>query len=294
MNKVSLIALFPLFIAFHATAQTYHPDFECSRVSPSNSIAHLLCDDSDSAKQELIFDQTYYALRQQVGRAGWQSLKKEVIEDQKSNAQCLQGAPDTNGRQDVDPTCFQNETEKLTEKYKQRLSGPALEEANRPIDEHIALQKRLAELGFLPSNTKIDGVYGSSVRQAIETWQRVNNRPLVNGFISDDDAGILNGNGNNEDRQINNELNSSNISGYKTDTSTKKADLSPFHIIFLLILIIFGIIFLYIYMLPTIFAVKRGNENIGMVAFINLLLGWTLFGWCVALFMAGTMQRKEK
>jgi hypothetical protein len=41
-----------------------------------------------------------------------------------------------------------------------------------------------------------------------------------------------------------------------------------------------------IYMLPTIVGATRKVVNIGSVAAINLLLGWTLIGWAVALAMA--------
>lgn len=39
----------------------------------------------------------------------------------------------------------------------------------------------------------------------------------------------------------------------------------------------------FMYFLPTILA-ARGRR--GSVFTVNLLLGWTLIGWCVAMFMA--------
>ena len=41
-----------------------------------------------------------------------------------------------------------------------------------------------------------------------------------------------------------------------------------------------------VYMLPTIVAHHRGVPNLGSIAVINVLLGWTLVGWAVALAMA--------
>ena len=41
-----------------------------------------------------------------------------------------------------------------------------------------------------------------------------------------------------------------------------------------------------LYFLPTIVAAVRKTENIGWVVLINVLLGWTLIGWAVALAMA--------
>lgn len=41
-----------------------------------------------------------------------------------------------------------------------------------------------------------------------------------------------------------------------------------------------------LYMLPTVIAAVREVVNVGSVAAINVLLGWTLVGWAVALAMA--------
>jgi hypothetical protein len=45
------------------------------------------------------------------------------------------------------------------------------------------------------------------------------------------------------------------------------------------------------YMLPWAVAATRGKSNSGAIAVLNLLLGWSLIGWVVALVMAcGTHQ----
>lgn len=41
-----------------------------------------------------------------------------------------------------------------------------------------------------------------------------------------------------------------------------------------------------LYVLPSLIAGRRHVPNAGSVAVINLLLGWTLVGWVVALAMA--------
>ncbi|MBV6635499.1 MAG: superinfection immunity protein [Mameliella sp.] len=41
-----------------------------------------------------------------------------------------------------------------------------------------------------------------------------------------------------------------------------------------------------VYMLPTFVGAARGARNMGAIVVINLLLGWTLLGWVVALAMA--------
>ena len=45
-----------------------------------------------------------------------------------------------------------------------------------------------------------------------------------------------------------------------------------------------------IYFLPTIVAAMRKAARIGAVFTVNLLLGWTLLGWLVALVMAVIME----
>lgn len=41
-----------------------------------------------------------------------------------------------------------------------------------------------------------------------------------------------------------------------------------------------------LYFLPWIVAARRGTLNAGAVAVVDVLLGWTLLGWVVALAMA--------
>lgn len=37
------------------------------------------------------------------------------------------------------------------------------------------------------------------------------------------------------------------------------------------------------YMAPTLIAAKRCHRNLGSIAVINILLGWSLLGWVIAL-----------
>lgn len=64
----------------------------------------------------------------------------------------------------------------------------AHEEATRPIDDHIALQRKLQALGFLPSEVVPDGVYGDATRRAILRWQEQASQPNRDGFLGNDDA----------------------------------------------------------------------------------------------------------
>lgn len=176
-----------------ADAQTYKPDFNCAADHSKDSIATMLCENSDAAKHELMFDQTYYALRQLVGKAGWKALKQEIIADNSTLKSCIPPNTVDGALPKSDPDCYISKVDEITRKYKGRLSGSALEEANRPIDLHIALQQKIIDLGYLPAGSIADGVYGESTRKAISTWQRVSHRPSDDGFISDADAAALQG-----------------------------------------------------------------------------------------------------
>jgi hypothetical protein len=47
-----------------------------------------------------------------------------------------------------------------------------------------------------------------------------------------------------------------------------------------------------IYFLPTLVAYWRGHHNRFAIGLLNLLLGWTLFGWAIALVWAVTVVRR--
>jgi hypothetical protein len=47
-----------------------------------------------------------------------------------------------------------------------------------------------------------------------------------------------------------------------------------------------GLALLAIYLLPTIIAAARKKGNLPLIILVNILLGWTLVGWIVALVLA--------
>ena len=49
-----------------------------------------------------------------------------------------------------------------------------------------------------------------------------------------------------------------------------------------------------VYLLPTIIAEVRHHHQAGMVAAINVFLGWTLIGWVVALAIACSYVPREE
>lgn len=54
----------------------------------------------------------------------------------------------------------------------------------------------------------------------------------------------------------------------------------------IIIFIVLIVLAICIYFMPTIIGAQRKVVNVGSVFAINLLLGWTLIGWAVALAMA--------
>jgi hypothetical protein len=56
------------------------PTFDCSKVT--TPLARFICASPDLSQTDLEFVQPYYALRQQVGPAGWQALKVEAVDFQ--------------------------------------------------------------------------------------------------------------------------------------------------------------------------------------------------------------------
>lgn len=166
----------------------YNPDFDCNVDHSKDSIATLLCENSNAAQHELIFDQTYYALRQIVGKAGWKTLKQQVISDDGALKVCIDSSAPMVGTPKADPDCYISKMGEITDKYKTRLSGASLEEANRDINEHIKLQQQLINLGYMPAGSVADGVYGESTRAAIIKWQKNIGYHNPTGFLSDDDA----------------------------------------------------------------------------------------------------------
>lgn len=51
------------------------------------------------------------------------------------------------------------------------------------------------------------------------------------------------------------------------------------------LIFLFVLVFIAMYFLPTIVAVRRGRQ-VGPVAVINVFFGWSLIGWVVAISMA--------
>ncbi|MUH03558.1 DnaJ domain-containing protein [Bombella sp. ESL0387] len=191
MRSIFLKCLLVSWVVVHCQpvlADVYHPDFDCSRMDRNEPGQVLLCSDSDSARSELVLDQAYYALRHQSAAYSLPQLKAELIHDLAPLQACFSPAGVQGESQ---AQCYQRVVAQVADRYRSRLTGRAHEEATRPIDAHIALQRKLQALGFLPAAVVPDGVYGEATRRAILRWQEQAGQSSRDGFLGDDDARVL-------------------------------------------------------------------------------------------------------
>lgn len=168
-----------------AQARSYRPVAACTPLPQKDEAARLVCTDDDVARHALMFDQAWQALRHETQGVARDVLDRDVAAAIAVPETCRAEAQAEEGK------CYAASLDRVAARYRERLSGNALEEALRPIDRHIALQQKLQDLGFLAPEVPVDGVYGVDTRQAIATWQRVARRPVADGFLSNADAAAL-------------------------------------------------------------------------------------------------------
>jgi hypothetical protein len=124
------------------------PSFSCAKAT--QPLALRICSDQRLSGVDLSFVQAYQALRHANGRAPESGLRREAQEFQgKVLREC--GIPQQGPA--ISETSTKNCIDRLyTEQrmaWTSRLSGPAYQEATRPIERHIALQRDLVQLGYL-------------------------------------------------------------------------------------------------------------------------------------------------
>jgi len=163
------------------------PSFDCAKALTPG--AQLICSSPDLSATDLAYAQAYYALRQQVGESGAQALKLEAIAfESRAFQRC--DVPSTGALpadKDAMIACVSQAYQRQRGVWMSRLTGPATDEATRPLQQHTELQKDLQELGFLPASAVMDGVYGAGTRAAIVAWQQSQHR-YPTGLLSDADA----------------------------------------------------------------------------------------------------------
>jgi hypothetical protein len=163
------------------------PSYDCAKAQAP--LQTFICSDAALSRADLEMAQPYYVLRQLVGRDGWRELLYEAVGFQNQTAyDCrITDAGELPPDQAVLKTCLLAAYRAQRQVWLRRLWGAGSEEASRPVEQHIALQARLQELGYLRATAKIDGVYGAATRAAIIAWQTAVQLP-VTGLLGDGDA----------------------------------------------------------------------------------------------------------
>jgi hypothetical protein len=191
MRKLFALATAAVVLAIGGSAAwAIGPSFDCAAVQ--NPGAQIVCSSPELSRTELSLMQAYYALRWQVGPAGWPLLRQEDLDFQSQVPQQC-GLPKTGPLpSDTADTaaCMQHAYEHQRDTWMSRLTGLGAEEAARRLEIHVVLQRALRQSGFLPSTETVDGIYGTTTRTAISAWQHANGRPNT-GFLSHADAATL-------------------------------------------------------------------------------------------------------
>ena len=173
-----------------AAAEQIGPSFDCH--AAQQPLAQMLCSDPDLSRTDLRFAQAYFALLRQVGEAGKRELKREDLQFLEA-VQRKCGIP-TSGpsapQSEASQNCVKSAYEAQRAVWVLRLTSPFSEEANRPIERHVSLQRLLQQLGFLPAEALINGVYGAGTRDAISKWQTAQAHS-VTGVLADAEAQAL-------------------------------------------------------------------------------------------------------
>jgi peptidoglycan hydrolase-like protein with peptidoglycan-binding domain len=181
-----------------AAAAATGPSFPCTP-PPLDAVAHLACVNDTLGLADARMVQAYYALRRTLGTEGQKTLKGQVLNDAvEMRRRC--GLPPAQPNRDQSglqlpasaAACVASAYDRQREAWMAGLSGPAAEEVGRPPAGNRALQRILQELGYIPANARIDGVFGAGTRDAIIAWQHATGRAET-GFLSLADGMILAG-----------------------------------------------------------------------------------------------------
>ena len=189
-TRIKAAMVFILSIASYPPAWAIGPSFDCRQAQ--SAAQQLVCASPELSRIDMEYVQTYYAMRQQIGEAGWQAFKRQTIASQNETLRFC-GIPLSGPLLHADNQmlyCFGESFKRQRTAWLALLGPPASQEAKRPIEQHISLQRELKVLGFLSADAQIDGIYGLATRNAILAWQHTKGR-LETGFIDDRDATAL-------------------------------------------------------------------------------------------------------
>lgn len=161
------------------------PSFDCGKAA--DPLALLICGNDALARTDLAYNQTYQALRQQIGEGDQPPLRRQAndfLKQVRSNCGIPTAGAVAPALALIAAACVERAYGVQRDAWMRRLTPPALEEASRPLEQHIRLQGELQKLGYVSSLSPVNGVYGPGTRDAIKAWQ------VAAGL---DPTGLLNG-----------------------------------------------------------------------------------------------------
>lgn len=188
-------ALLLLTVPAAGWGQVAGPSFDCTRAR--EPLSQMICMDRGLSQTDLQLVQAYQALRATTPDAGQSALRSEAV-DLQSRVQGTCGIPAVGVANwtmlQAGKACVAGLYAAQRGTWLARLSGPALEEASRPLAAHAALQTRLLDAGYLPPGTVADGVYGPGMRGAIRAWQGSTGQPVTGVLSNADGLALAEGN----------------------------------------------------------------------------------------------------
>ena len=197
-----VVCLMGLLVAFPITEaqsqlqrQLTGPSFNCP--IPRDPLAQLICDTPELSRFDLLFTQTYQALRQQLAEPVLQqSLRQESLDFGRAvrSACGIAFAQSANSKSPIPPpappgagSCVFQAYQRQRAIWHGRLFGAAAEEAARPLEQQIKLQTALQNMKLLSTTDALVGVFGPLTRAAITAWQLSTGRQGT-GLLGNTDA----------------------------------------------------------------------------------------------------------
>jgi hypothetical protein len=178
ISTIGLCLAIAITTSSAAAQEVAGPSFNCS--AARDTLARLICSDSRLSRLDLAFVQSFQALQQQLDDIGRRDLRFEANDFQNTVYDRCQLVRDLTGSTPL-PS---NSVGCVADLY------TAAQEAARPLPLHVALQRDLQLLGYLPAGAVIDGNYGTATRGAIIAWQ--SRRGLQqDGLLGDAAASLL-------------------------------------------------------------------------------------------------------
>lgn len=187
-------ALVPVTAALAPPAWAQAAGTDCARAG--DPLARLICASPELRTVSLANARVFSSLRQQVGRAAERGLVEGAAATQQALLRTcgisMHGAEPAVGTEAFRDreACVLAGLRAQHDAWLGLLSGPAREEARRPVEALAQGQMDLRRLGLLDERSVADGTYRGSTRAAILRWQAMTGRPET-GLLGDADAAAL-------------------------------------------------------------------------------------------------------